>query len=120
MTRSKNQNRNKLLNLLTGNLANAVVHKILEEASEEEPRKKYYDDELLNSIEIAKSYREKINPVNEPLLDKDAAEIKRKIINKATAELKLRITKGYENIKLELIEEAANRILAELKIINPS
>lgn len=112
------QNRNKLLDLLIGNAANAVVHQVLEEATKEESLKKYYDDELLNSVEIAKNYRKKINPALEPLPEKDAAQIKQKIINKARVELKLRMAKGYENIKLELIEETANRILAELKIIS--
>ena len=57
------QNRNKLIALFIGNISNAVVHKILEEAVEDEVIRKYYDKELLNSIEIAKRYREKINPI---------------------------------------------------------
>lgn len=114
------QNRNKLLDLLTGNLANAVVHKVLEEATEDELRRKYYDDELSNSIEIAKNYRKKINPVNEPLPDKDAAEIRERIVSKAEAELKLRIAKGYENINLGSVREVADKLLAELKVISPS
>ncbi len=114
------QNRNKLLDLLIGNLANAVVHKVLEEAAEEEQRKKYYDDELSNSIEISKRYREKINPVNKPLPSKDAAEIKERIVGKAEAELKLRIAKGYENINLGLVEETTAKLLAELKVVSPS
>ena len=59
------QNRNKLLDLLAGNLANAVVHKVLEEAAEDEPLRKYYDDELSNSIEITKIYREKMQKIRE-------------------------------------------------------
>lgn len=114
------QNRNKLIDLLIGNLANAVVHKVLEEAAEEEQRKKYYDDELSNSVEIAKGYREKINPKNEPLPEKDAAEIRHSVVNKADAELKLRIAKGYENINLGLVEETTAKLLAELKVVSPS
>lgn len=113
------QNRNKFIDLLIGNLANAVVHKVLEEAAEEEHRKKYYGDELSNSFEIAKGYRERINPANEPLPDKDIAEIREKIINKAEAELKLRITEGYENINLSLVEETTVKFLAELKVVSP-
>lgn len=114
------QNRNKLLDLLIGNLANAVVHKVLEEAAEDELRKKYYDDELLNSVEIAKNYREKINPINKPLPERDAAEIRGRIISKAEAELKLRIAKGYENINLDSVEEVTEKILADLIIVSRS
>lgn len=82
--------------------------------------KKYYDDELSNSIEIAKSYRERINPVNEPLPENDTAEIREKIINKAEAELKLRIAKGYENINLASVGEVTEKILADLKVVSRS
>jgi len=114
------QNRNKLLDLLVGNLANAVIHKILEEAAEEEYIRKCYDDELLNSIKIARSYRERINPVNEPLPENDAVEIKRRIINKAEAELKLRMAKGYENISLASVGEVTEKLLADLKVVSHS
>lgn len=114
------QNRNKLLDLLIGNLANAVVHKVLVEAAEEAQRKKYYDDEFSNSIEIARDYRERINPVNEPLPENDAAEIRWKIINKAEAELKLRIAKGYENINLASVREVTNKLMADLNIFSQS
>ena len=46
------QNRNKLIGLLIGNVSNAVIHKILEDAVEDEAIRKYYDKELLNSLEI--------------------------------------------------------------------
>lgn len=114
------QNRNKLLDLLIGNLANAAVHKVLEEAAEDELRKKYYDDELSNSIGIAKNYRGKINPINEPLPDKDAAEIREKIINKAETELKRRIAKGYGNINLASLREIVEKILVDLKVVSNS
>lgn len=114
------QNRNKLLDLLIGNLANAAVHKVLMEAAEDELRKKYYDDEISNSIEIAQIYREKINPVNEPLSDKDAAEVKESILRKAEAELKLRIAKGYKNVKLDLVDKFVDELLIEMNILNPS
>ena len=85
------QNRNKLLDLLVGNLANAVVHKVLEDATEDEP-----------------------------LSDNGAAEAKERITNKAEAELKLRIAKGYENINLGSVEEVTKKILADLRIISRS
>jgi len=112
------QNRNKLIDLLIGNLSNAIVHKILEEAIEDEAIRKHYDGELLNSLEIAKRYREKINPANEPFQEKDIIEIKSKIISKVNNELKLRISKGYENINLNAVEKTTNEMLKNNKIID--
>ena len=114
------QNRNKLLDLLIGNLANAVVHKVLEEAAGEDSLKKYYYDELSNSIEVARNYRKKINPVSEPLPDKDAAEIRERTISKAEAELKLRVAKGYEKINLGSVGEVTDKLMADLKVVSPS
>lgn len=110
------QNRNKLIGLFIGNLANAVLHKILEQAVEDELLRKYYDKELLSSIEIAKKYREKINPINRPLPEKDIGHIKSKVINKVSSELKLRIDKGYKNINLDLVENIANKMLVDMKV----
>ena len=110
------QNRNKLIDLLIGNLANAAVHKILQEAIEDEILRKYYDKELLNSIEIAKKYREKINPVNKALKEKDIEHIKNKVIHKVNSELKLRIAKGYRNINLDLIGAIVDNMLTEMKV----
>lgn len=114
------QNRNKLLSHLVGNLASAVVHKVLEEAAGEEPIKKYYYDEFSNSIEAAKRYREKVNPVNEPLSDKDTAQIREKVVAKAITELKLRIVRGYKNISLDKAEKATEELLADLNVISRS
>ena len=111
------QNRNKLIDLLVGNLSNAVVHKILEEAIEDEAVRKHYNRELLSSLEIAKRYREKINPVNEPFQEKDISDIKRKIISKVNNELKLRISKGYENINLNAVEKTTNEVPKNNNII---
>jgi len=110
------QNRNKIIDLFIGNLSNAVVHKILEQAVDDEILRKYYDKELLNSVEIAKRYREKINPINGPLPEKDIAHIKSKIINKVISELKLRIEKGYKNLNLDLVEDIVNKMLVDMKI----
>ena len=49
-------------------------------------------------------YREKINPVNRSLPDKDVDYIKEKIMARVKSELITRISKGYDNIDLELIE----------------
>jgi len=106
--------RKKLINLFIGNISNAVLHRILEQAVEDDVIRKYYDKEFLNSFEIAKKYREKINPVDDKL--PDSSEIKGVIIKKVNNELKIRISKGYKNIDLSLVESAANTILSELKI----
>lgn len=47
------QNRSKLIDLFIGNIANAIVHKILEQAIEDGLLRKYYNKELLNLKLIA-------------------------------------------------------------------
>lgn len=134
------QNRNKLIELFIGNISNAIVHKILEKAIDiEEIRSKYNKEiktsfdikksssvfvgfqdaqecEFVSILDIAKHYRDKINPIDKPLSNKDIVEIKRKIINNVKSELQLRISKGYKNIKLDIIEETVNTFLNEMKI----
>lgn len=88
------QNRSNLIDLFIGNTANAAIHKILEQAVDDEILRKYYDKKLLNSMEVARRYRGKINPVNRPLQKKDIEYIKNRVINKVNNELKLRIAKG--------------------------
>ena len=112
------QNKNKLIDHLAGNLATAVVHKVLEQAASDEHLKQYYAGEVSNSLERAKGYRERINPVGEPLPGKDADEIRERVIRGAAAELKLRIARGYRDVNLEMTNEVAEKILAGLKIIN--
>lgn len=110
------QNKSKIIDLFIGNLANAIVHKILEEAVDDEVIRKYYDKELLNSLKIAKNYREKINPANKPLPEKDVGYIKDKIKNKVNSELRIRISKGYKNINLDLVENTINKMLLEMNV----
>jgi len=110
------QNRNKLIDLFIGNISNSVVHRILEKAIEEENIRKHYDKEFITSLEIAKKYRNKINPMNKPLPKKDIAKIKEKIKKKAEAELKLRVSKGYTNINLESVEPIINELLSETNV----
>ena len=71
---------------------------------------------MWSTIEIAKRYREKINPIDSSFPEKDIDYIKNKIRNKVKAELLIRISKGYENIDLELIEEIIEKYLRKLKI----
>lgn len=109
-------NRPKLLNLFVSNIANAVVHQILEEAIADENLRDYYDKELSNSIMVAKKYREKINPVDKPLPIKDFHSIKIKIIKKANFEINLRIEKGYTNLDLKKVEAITDKILNKLNV----
>ena len=111
------QNRNKLIDLFIGNIANSIVHEILEKAAKENELISRYRKELTTSFEIAKKYRNKINPISSSLPDKDNIYIKSKIIRKVRAELSLRISKGYENIDLGLVEELVNKALKDTKIV---
>lgn len=110
-------NRNKLIELFISNLTNVVVHQILEQAIDKQKISEVYNKEVKNSWEIAKRYREKINPVNKNLPGRDIEEIKKKIIKRVRAELKSRIEKGYENIDISFAEEFVEKSLKEMKII---
>ena len=57
------QNRNQLIELFTGNITNAIVHRILEKAIDKQEIADKYRKELITSFEVAKKYREKINPI---------------------------------------------------------
>ena len=110
------QNRSKLIDLFIGNLSSAIVHKMLNQAIVDEILRKYYNKELLNSLNIAKNYREKIHPLHSALPEKDIEYIKNKLINKVNNELKLRISKGYKNINLDLVEGVVNQMLVDMKV----
>ncbi len=110
------QNRNKLVQLLIGNLVNVVVHKVLEEAVTEELMRDYYDKEILVSLGVAKRYREQINPIQRALPSEDIEEIKAEVLKRAKKELMFRISKGYNVVDLELIKPVLDRLLKELKI----
>lgn len=110
------QNRNKLIKLFIGNVSNLIVHKILESAINQLELIIKYQKESVNSLKIAKKYGEKINPVNTPLQERDINYIREKIIKRAKAELEKRISLGYENIDLNLIEKEVDKILKEAKI----
>ena len=97
------QNRNKLIDLFVGNISNSIIHEMLEKA---------IDNEFLS-----KRYREKINPVNSSLSNKDVEYIKNKIKNKVISELSIRISNGYRNIDLELANNIIEKYLKEVDII---
>jgi len=111
------QNRKKLIDLFIGNISNSIVHKILEKAIDNNEIINKYIKEQNISLEIAKKYRERINPTKTILPNKDVDYIKIKIVNKVKAELMLRISKGYKNINLNLIENMVDKVLKDLKII---
>lgn len=110
-------NRNKLLELLVSNLTTAIVHKILEKAIDKPEVVEKYIKEVKNSWEIAKKYREKINPIHKALPACDIGELRKKITTRVRAELNLRISKGYTNINLSLVEEFVDNYLRELNIL---
>ena len=111
------QSRNRLIELFIGNISNSVIHGILEKAIDNKELSDRYNKELLNSFNLAKKYREKINPVNKALPHKDINYIKNKIKNKVEAELKLRIRRGYENINLDLVDKLVDKALKDTDII---
>lgn len=111
------QNRNKILDLLIGNLSNVVIHKILEKAIDNEEIFNKYHKEIKISLEIAKKYREKINPINKGLSEKDLDYVKKRLMNKVKSELLMRISKGYKNIDLNLIELVIEEVFNEIKMV---
>ncbi|MBS3089106.1 hypothetical protein J4402_05045 [Candidatus Pacearchaeota archaeon] len=112
------QNRNKLIELFISNVSNVVIHRILEKAvfglNKNELGEKYRK-ELVNSFEIARRYREKINPVGNILPDK--FYVRDKVIRKVRAELGLRISRGYEGIDLDLVDGEVELVLGEMGVI---
>jgi hypothetical protein len=110
------QNRNKLIDLFISNTSNCILHGILEKAIEDENIRNHYNDELSESLRIAQRYREQINPKAAILHEKDRNYIREKIIRKVHAELMNRISKGYTNINLGLIEPETDMVLKKLKI----
>ncbi|MEK6856030.1 MAG: hypothetical protein AABX66_02625 [Nanoarchaeota archaeon] len=109
------QNKNKIIELFISNLSNAIVHYILEKAIDFEGLAEKYRKELINSFEIAKAYRNKINPTDKPLLT-DLTIIKEKLEKRVNNELKLRISRGYKNINLSLVKPEIERVLKELHV----
>lgn len=111
------QNKGKIIDLFIGNLSNAIVHSILEKAINREELAEKYRKELISSFEIAKHYRKRLNPLDKPLLH-DKEEIREKIQKKVTSELKLRISKGYQNIDLSVVNGEIERVLKKLHVLD--
>jgi len=111
-------NRNKILEAFISNLANVIIHQVLEKAIDKREIAEVYSKEMKNSFEIAKRYREKINPVNSHLPFHDIEEIKAKLKREVNSELKLRIEKGYRNIDLSLVPGLVEKFLKDMKVIS--
>ncbi len=111
------QNRDKLIGLFIGNLSNAILHKILANAIKDKEIIQRYDKEIKTSWEISKEYRAKINPAHDTLPPKDIKDIQRRITSKVRAELSIRISKGYENLDLNLVERSVDKALKEMKVV---
>jgi len=111
------QNRNKFIKLLIGNLSNSVVHRILEKSISKEELIDKYRKEFIASFELAKRYREKINPIGTQLSEKNSWFIRNKVINRVVSELLLRISKGYENIDINSVEFEVDKILKEIGVV---
>ena len=112
-----NQNRNTLIELFIGNLANSVLHDVLEQAIAHEEIARKYHKELLTSLALARKYRDKINPGNDSLPAKDIAYIKDKTIKKIKSEIRRRIAKGYTGIDTKMIEPLVEKALREMRIM---
>lgn len=111
------QNRNKLIKLFIGNLSNSVIHEVLENAINNENIRKRYIKESEISFKIAIKYREKINPVSINLPEKDINYIRKEITKKVKSELRLRISKGYSNINLKLVEKLVEKFLKRIGVV---
>ena len=113
------QNRNKLIDLFIGNISTAIAHEILIESIKDKSKEiaSHYQKEIENAINISKKYREKINPVNVPFPNKDISYIRTKIIHKIKTELIKRISKGYKNINLTLVDKLVDKALKDTEII---
>lgn len=69
--------------------------------------------------EIAKRYREQINPMSRPFSKEDTEAIKEEIGRRVRNELQIRVSKGYKGIYFELIGPVTENLLKELLIRAP-
>ena len=109
------QNRPDIIKRFIGIASNIIAHKILIKAELEEDLRNYYNKEIERDIDIALKYRNRINPVNRLLPQKDSKEIRDSILLKVKAELLKRINKGY-NIGLTKIDEEIDNFLKEQNV----
>ncbi len=110
------QNRKKIINRLTGNLANAILHKVLGEAVQEDNLRAYYGNEFSTSFSLAVKYCEQLNPKTEPMLEKDVKEIREIIMKRVSLELDKRIKKGYQGIANANVEPIMDELLEKAMV----
>jgi len=110
------QNRPDLIKRFVGVASNTIVHKILVKTELEEEIRQYYTKEIGRDVEIALKYRNKINPIDKTLPQKDIEEIRIKILSKVNSELSKRKEKGY-NIDFSLARGEIDSFLKDSKVI---
>ena len=109
------QNRPDMIKRFMGIASNAITHRILIKTELEEDIRKHYTKEVERDIDIALSYRNRINPVDKVFPEKDAEEIRDNIVLRVKAELLKRINKGY-NIDISVVDEEVDKFLEEHRI----
>lgn len=108
------QSRRKLLEVLASHLATAVVHRILEKAIDSPEIASRYRKETLNALEVAKKYRERLNPKMGALPEQEMELLRNRVVRKVKAALQVRISKGYTGIRYESIEDEVMDALSDL------
>lgn len=108
------QNRNKLMKHLVGHLANAVTHRILQEAIEEDSLRNYYGKEAAHALEKAIEYRRGINP--SVLSPEEADALKQRIAQNVRNELQKRQERGYTGIDFSRIATVMDELLAQVVV----
>ncbi len=110
------QNRPDIIKRFIGVASNIITHKVLIKAELEKDLRNYYTKEIERDIDIALKYRNKINPVNRMLPQRDSKEIKENILLKVKAELQKRVDKGYK-VNLSKIDEEIDNFLKEQNVV---
>ena len=111
------QNRKKIIDLFIGNFSNVIIHEVLSRSTDVDELSTKYNKESENSLDLSLKYRNKINPKNDPIPHKDQEYIRSKVINRTTLELKKRISEGYKNINLELVENLVDEFLRSSRVV---
>lgn len=110
------QNKWKIIDYIIGHLSNAVVHLILSSASPPEEILGKYKKEIKNSFDEAVRYMGLINPKDSSLTESDITYIKERIEKRVKNELLRRISQGYGNVNLHLIDSTIDNMLKQLNI----
>ena len=109
------QNRPDIIKRFIGIASNIIAHKVLIKAELEKDLREYYTKEIERDIDIALKYRNRINPANRLLPQRDSKEIRDRILLKVKAELLKRADKGY-SVDLSKIDEEIDNFLKEQNV----